>query len=77
MSEIGKYVFEVAEFANKGMVKKAVEEIFGVKVQKVNVLNVKGKKKRFKGINGWRSGYKKAMVTLQGDQTIDFAAGVK
>jgi large subunit ribosomal protein L23 len=77
MSEYRKYVFEVAGFANKTMIKKAVEEIFRVKVDKVNVLNVKGKKKRFKGIVGWRSGYKKAMVTLQDNQNIDFAAGVK
>lgn len=72
-----KYVFEVSAEANKSNVKKAVEFVFGVKVQKVNVINQLGKTKRFKGKLGKRSDFKKAIVTLgEGDQ-IDFSGGFK
>lgn len=77
MSEFRKYTFEVMKAADKPLVKKAVEEIFGVKVQKVNILNVKGKVKRFKGRLGRTSDYKKAIVTLEENQAIDLAGGVK
>jgi large subunit ribosomal protein L23 len=77
ISEMRKYTFEVAKAADKGLVKKAVEAIFGVKVQKVNMLNVKGKVKRFKGRLGRTSDFKKAIVTLEENQTIDLAGGVK
>lgn len=77
MSEQGKYVFDVLSSANKATVKSAVEAIFGVKVAKVNILNVKGKVKRFKGILGLRQGYKKAIITVLDGQVIDFAGGVK
>lgn len=77
MSEQGKYVFDVLASANKTTVKNAVEAIFGVKVAKVNILNVKGKVKRFKGILGLRQGYKKAIITVLDGQVIDFAGGVK
>ena len=59
-----KYAFKVAKTANKTEVRKAVEEIFGVDVAKVNIVNVSGKKKRL-GMNfGTTSAYKKAVVTL-------------
>lgn len=77
MSEHRKYTFKVVPDADKSLVKKAVEAIFGVKVQKVNMLNVKGKTKRFKGIMGKQSDMKKAIVTLEKDQVIDLAGGVK
>ena len=70
MSEIDikKYVFEVAKDANKIQIAKAVEEIFGVKVAKVNTLNLQGKEKRQ---GSWPAGrrpsWKKAMVTLTPD----------
>ncbi len=76
-SEFGKVVFHVSECADKPAVKNAVEALFGVKVEKVNILNVKGKTKRFKGMNGQRNGYKKAVVTLADGQTIDAMAGVR
>jgi len=63
-----KYVFEVAKDANKIEIAKAIEEIFGVKVAKVNTLNVQGKEKqqgRFPA--GRRASWKKAMVTLTAD----------
>jgi large subunit ribosomal protein L23 len=77
LGELGKYVFEVEKNAEKGLIKKAIEEIFTVKVKSVNILNQKGKKKRFKGVMGRRSDVKKAMVTLEKDYTIDFTGGGK
>ena len=70
MSEIDnkKYVFEVAKDANKIEIAKAVEEIFGVKVAKVNTLNMQGKEKRQgRWPAGRRPSWKKAMVTLTPD----------
>ena len=70
MSEIDikKYVFEVAKDANKIQIAKAVEEIFGVKVAKVNTLNMQGKEKRQgRWPAGRRPSWKKAMVTLTPD----------
>ncbi len=72
-----KYVFEVSPDANKANVKKAVEFIFDVKVQKVNVINQLGKTKRFKGKLGKRSDFKKAIVTLNENDQIDFSGGFK
>jgi len=77
LGELGKCVFEVEKSAEKGLIKKAIEEIFTVKVKSVNILNQKGKKKRFKGVMGRRSDVKKAMVTLEKDYTIDFTGGGK
>ncbi|MES2215035.1 MAG: 50S ribosomal protein L23 [Pseudomonadota bacterium] len=72
-----KYTFVVMPEANKTLVRKAVESIFDVKVKKINMLNVKGKQKRFKGIIGRQSDFKKAIVTLAHNQTIDLTGGVK
>lgn len=77
LGEQGKYVFEVAASAEKGMVQKAIEQIFTVKVKAVNIINQVGKKKRFKGVMGRRSDVKKAVVTLEKDHTIDLAGGIK
>lgn len=77
LGEFGKYVFEVSPRANKSSVKKAIEEIFGVKVVSVNISNQKGKVKKFRGFLGRRADTKKAVVTLEKDQTIDLAGGVK
>ena len=77
LSEQGKYVFAVDSGATKDGVAKAIENIFSVKVQAVNILNVKGKTKRFKGRMGKRSDVKKAIVTLEKDNVIDFTGGVK
>lgn len=77
LGEQRKYVFEVLGSANKPLVKKAIQEIFGVKVTKVNMLNVKGTSRRFKGVMGRTSDMKKAIVTLAENQEIDLAGGVK
>ena len=73
-----KYTFEVAKDANKIEIAKAVEEVFGVKVAKVNTLNMIGKEKRM-GMRpaGRRRNWKKAMVTLTADsKTIEFFEGM-
>ena len=59
-----KYAFKVAKEANKTEVRKAIEDIFGVEVAKVNVVNVSGKKKRMGRTIGTTASYKKAVVTL-------------
>ena len=59
-----KYTFKVAPDANKTEVKQAVEEIFDVEVAKVNIMNVKGKKKRMGRFEGMTSASRKAIVTL-------------
>ena len=68
-----KYVFEVAKSANKTQIKNAVEEIFKVKVERVNVTNVYGKIKRQGKHEGLTGSYKKAIVMLTPDsKTIEF-----
>ncbi|MBD5086976.1 MAG: 50S ribosomal protein L23 [Clostridiales bacterium] len=68
-----KYTFKVAQDATKTQIKVAVEDIFGVKVAKVNTVNVDGKKKRMGKYEGTTTGYKKAVVTLTEDsKTIEF-----
>ncbi|MDE6362038.1 MAG: 50S ribosomal protein L23 [Clostridia bacterium] len=68
-----KYTFKVASDATKTQIKVAVEDIFGVKVAKVNTVNVNGKKKRMGRSEGMTSAYKKAVVTLTEDsKTIEF-----
>ena len=66
-----QYVFEVAKSATKADIKVAVEKIFDVKVEAVNVLNVKGKSKTFKFRQGRRGDWRKAYVTLAEGQSID------
>ena len=66
-NEIKKYTFEVPKTANKVEIKKAVEEVFGVKVAKVNTMNVLGKVKRMGRNEGRRASWKKAIVTLTDD----------
>lgn len=65
-------VFKVATDATKPEIKKAVELLFDVKVDRVQVSNVKGKVKRFGAKMGRRNDWKKAYVTLQEGQEIDF-----
>ena len=72
-----KYVFQVAIDANKIEIKKAVEEIFGVKVEKVNTIRMDGKEKRMGVHIGRRANWKKAMVKLTADsKTIEFFEGM-
>ncbi len=73
-SEQNKVVFRIAPEATKLQVKQAVAGIFGVDVLKVNVVNTRGKEKRFKGIKGRRNDTRKAIVTLKEGQNIDIAS---
>jgi large subunit ribosomal protein L23 len=71
-----KYTFEVSKKANKTQIKDAVEEIFGVKVEKVNTMNLKGKFKRMGRYGGFRSDRKKAIVQLTAEsKDLDFFEG--
>ena len=72
----GQYFLKVAKDANKIEIAYAVEMLFSVNVESVNTLYLKGKKKKFKGRIGWRSGYKKAMVRLKSGQTLSFEGGI-
>jgi large subunit ribosomal protein L23 len=76
LTEQNKVVFRVAMDATKDEIAAAVEELFKVRVIKVNTLITKGKTKRFRGILGKRSDVKKAIVTLQEGQTIDISTGL-
>ncbi len=76
LQEKSKYVFEVALDSNKPMIKEAVEKAFKVTVMQVNVLNVRGKKKRFGGRVITTSPWKKAIVTLKEGDKIQFFEGV-
>ncbi|MBC7319359.1 50S ribosomal protein L23 [bacterium] len=76
LRELRKYEFVVSPFANKIEIKNAVEDIFGVKVEKVNVIKQKGKKKRMGIFEGKTSGYKKAIVTLAEGHSISFFEGL-
>ena len=75
-SEVGKIVFRVPLDASKEAIKAAVEAIFSVKVVKVNTIRQFGKVKRFRGYEGRRSDYKKALVTLAEGQNIDVTTGI-
>lgn len=72
-----KYTFRVAQNTNKIEIAKAVEEIFGVKVAKVNTISMKGQKRRMGRFEGYTSDWKKAVVTLTADsKTIEFFDGM-
>jgi large subunit ribosomal protein L23 len=67
-----KYVFKVEKSATKGQIKQAIEELFKVKVEKVNTANYKGKLRRRGLLRGYKSDWKKAIVTLKEGYSIDF-----
>ena len=72
--EQNQHIFKVASDATKSEVKAAVEELFKVKVEKVRIMNVKGKVKRFGGRLGKRSDLRKAYVTLTSGNDIDLVS---
>lgn len=68
-----KYVFRVCKDANKIEIKKALQELFDVKVEKVNTLNCKGRAVRYRQSKGYRQDWKKAIVKLcESSKTIEF-----
>jgi len=80
LNEKGKYGFVVESAANKVEIKNAVEKMYGVNVERVNTINVLGKKKtRFTKagtLAGRKLSYKKAIVTLAEGEVIDFYSNV-
>ena len=75
-AQINNYIFSVRNDANKINIKKTIEDIYKVKVQKLNSLNVKSKPKVFKGQRGTRSELKRIIVTLKEGNTIDMSGKV-
>ena len=75
-SEHNQVTFRVRGDATKPQIKAAVEALFDVKVKGVNTLVQKGKTKRFKGIKGRRSDFKKAIISLVDGEVIDTGTGV-
>ena len=72
-----KYTFKVAKDATKVDIAKAVESLFGVKVEKVNTMNVRGQLRRYGRFEGYKASWKKADVTLTEDsKTIAFFDGM-
>jgi large subunit ribosomal protein L23 len=66
-----QYTFKILPGTNKIEIKKAVENLYGVDVAKVNIIKIPSKRKRLGKIRGWRKGYKKAIVKLKQGQKIE------
>ena len=77
LQQFNQYSFEVARDSNSFEIKKAIETIFKVKVNKVNTSILRGKGKTFKGQYGFRKDIKKATVTLEEGNTIDPSLEIK
>ena len=76
-TSVGKYTFRVHEDAHRTQVRQAVEELFGVHVEGVNVLKVQPKPKRRGLSKGIRPGWKKAIVQLREGETIEIFEGAQ
>ena len=76
LSDQNKTVFKVHNKANKKTIKKSIEKIFKVNVIKVNIINQKTKTKTRQGRKAYKTGYKKAIITLKKGQSIDLTAGI-
>ena len=76
-AQLKKYTFEVAKDANKIQIAKAVAEVFGVEVKKVNTMNVRGRLRRQGRSEGYTPSWKKAIVTLtESSKSIEFFEGM-
>ena len=75
-SEHNQVTFRVALDSTKPDIKRAVEDLFSVKVTGVNTIRMRGKRKRFRGHWGRRSDFKKAIVTLADGETIDIGTSI-
>ncbi len=75
LGELGQYVFEVTRGASKHAVARAVEAMFHVEVNRVNVMNVRGKPRRFGRFQGHRADWRKAVVTLGEGHSIEIFPG--
>ncbi|PIR73208.1 MAG: 50S ribosomal protein L23 [Candidatus Moranbacteria bacterium CG10_big_fil_rev_8_21_14_0_10_35_21] len=75
MMEMNKYVFKVASRAEKGKIKRAVEGLYNVKVIAVNTINIPKKLRNYGNTPGWKSGFKKAIITLKEGDKIELFEG--
>jgi large subunit ribosomal protein L23 len=75
LMEDNRYTFEVDKRATKPQIARAIEEIFGVTVRKVNTMSVSGKPRRVRWRAGHTRSWKKAIVTLADGDSIDFYEG--
>jgi large subunit ribosomal protein L23 len=71
LTAFGQYVFNVYTAAGKSEIKKSVEEVYGVDVVAVKIINIHPKKRRLGKVQGWKQGYKKAIVKLAAGQKIE------
>ena len=76
LTEVNQVVFRVTLDSTKPQIKKAVSELFKVKVKAVNTVLIKGKNKAFRGTKFKKSDYKKAIVTLEEGSQIDVTTGL-
>lgn len=77
LNQFNQYSFRVDLKATSLEIRNAIEKIFKVKVSKINTFIVKGKRKTFKGVSGYKKNYKKAILTLKEGQTIDSSLEIK
>jgi len=71
LSEENQYMFRVSKRSNKIEIKQAVADVYGVVVESVRIINVPAKKRRLGKTQGWRKGYKKAIVKIKKGQEIE------
>ncbi len=76
-TSVGKYTFRVHDDAHRTQIRQAVEQLFDVKVARVNILKVQPKPKRCGMIKGTKQGWKKAIVQLRPGHTIEFFEGAQ
>ncbi len=69
--ELNKYVFRVDPKADKAKIKKSIEKIYKVTVEKVNIINIPRKKRELGRTAGWKAGFKKAIATLKEGDSIE------
>ena len=77
LQQFNQYTFMVSKTSNTNEIKQAIEQIFKVKVIKINTSITRGKSKSFKGNTGYRNNIKKAIVTLKEGNTIDSSLEIK
>lgn len=71
LTDQNKYIFKIFPKANKVETKKAIENLYGVNVKDVNIINVHRKRRILRGVEGFKTGYKKAIVTLEEGEKIE------
>lgn len=75
IAEFNKYIFKVASDSTKTEIKKAIEDLYKVTVNSVNTINIHRKKRTRGRTTGWKSGYKKAVITLKEGDKIELFEG--